>query len=143
MQLRTPHQPKTLQGFTLVELMIVVAVIGILAAIALPAYNQYVRQARRVDGQSALQQLALAQEKYRANNTEYASGTEALVGVPTTSPEGHYDIEITSNSATGFTAKATAASTSQKADEPVECQTLTLSVSLGQTTTGPNGCWKK
>lgn len=133
---RTPQQ--TQQGFTLIELMIVVAVIAILAAIALPSYTKYVREARRVDGQSALHQLALAQEKFRSTNTAYTLSTSAL-SINTTSPDGHYSLTITAASATSFTAQAQAVTDSQKAD----CDPLWLRVANGVTATGPDGCWKK
>ncbi|GAI02651.1 unnamed protein product, partial [marine sediment metagenome] len=51
------------KGFTLIELMIVVAVIAILAAIAYPSYTRYVYRARRADGQDLLMRIAAAQER--------------------------------------------------------------------------------
>lgn len=66
-------------GFTLMELMIVVAIIGILASIAVPAYSEYVTRGKRSDAKSALLNVQLAQEKYRANNTTY--GTLAQIGI--------------------------------------------------------------
>ena len=52
------------QGFTLIELVIVISLIGILAMIAIPAYNDSVTKARRTDGQSALMDLMVRQERY-------------------------------------------------------------------------------
>ncbi len=66
-------------GFTLIELMITVAVIGILAAIAYPSYTEYVTRSRRADAKAGLLSVQLAQEKYRANNTSY--GTLAQIGI--------------------------------------------------------------
>ena len=60
-------------GFTLIELMIVVALIGILAAIAVPAYQEYARKARRADAKNALIALQLQQEKWRASNIAYSA----------------------------------------------------------------------
>jgi type IV pilus assembly protein PilE len=62
------------KGFTLIELMIVVAVIAIIAAIAYPAYQDYVREARRAEAKSDL--LAISQDlaKYRVTNPSYAGG---------------------------------------------------------------------
>ncbi|KAA1171712.1 prepilin-type N-terminal cleavage/methylation domain-containing protein [Marinobacter salinexigens] len=58
-------------GITLIELMIVVAIIGIIAAIALPSYSRYVENARAADAKSALMSLANAMERYHTQNNTY------------------------------------------------------------------------
>lgn len=124
-------------GFTLIELMIVVAIIGILAAIALPAYQRYVVESRRAEAQAYLMQLSLAQERFRAANITY--GTEANLGafIDTT----HYNFEIDATvplTATAFQLKATALGTQLSRDSA--CSPLTL---RQDGTRGPAGCWKQ
>lgn len=58
-------------GFTLIELMIVVVIVAILAAIALPSFQASIRKSRRADAHAFLQAAQLAQEKFRLNNTTY------------------------------------------------------------------------
>jgi type IV pilus assembly protein PilE len=71
------------QGFTLIELMIVVAIIGIIAAIAYPSYTEYVERARRTDAQGALMGLAAAMERHRtANGTYENAGADGDTGAP-------------------------------------------------------------
>jgi len=120
-------------GFTLIELMIAVAIIGILSAIALPSYQQYVRQARRSDGQALLLDMQGKQEKWRINNTTYGSLAE-IGGTPTSS---YYDFTVTGNSVTAYTLAATAKS-SQATD--TGCATLTINEASVKT---PAACWKK
>ncbi|MBE0617913.1 MAG: prepilin-type N-terminal cleavage/methylation domain-containing protein, partial [Proteobacteria bacterium] len=61
-------------GFTLVELMIVVAILGILAAIAVPMYRGYVTTAKRAEAKSNLETIRLLQEQYYADHREYVEG---------------------------------------------------------------------
>jgi len=107
---------KNSSGFTLIELMIVVAIIGIIAAIAYPSYVQYVERARRSDAQGALMGLAGAMERHRATNGTYenaAAGPSDTGGpriYPTESPiDGSakfYDLTIQSANAVSFTLQA-------------------------------------
>lgn len=92
-------------GFTLIELIIVVAIIGILASIAYPAYLNYIRESRRADARAGLSEVRLVQEKWRANNVQY--GDNGSLGYPKNSPSGYYQINITANGPTTFSAAAT------------------------------------
>lgn len=79
------------RGFTLIELVIVVSLIGILAMIAIPAYNDSVTKARRSDGQSALMDLMTRQERYFTERNTYTTSLDDL-GVSSSSPEGFYTL---------------------------------------------------
>lgn len=130
------------RAVTLIELMIVVTIIAILASIAIPAYSRYVREARRVDAQTALSNLQLAQEKHKYSNTNYASAL-TTVGLTSTSPEGYYTITITAANATGYTATATAVSGSSQAAD-TGCTTITMTVAAGGVANfSPSTCFKK
>mgnify|MGYP003392402640 CR=1 FL=1 len=123
------------KGFTLVELMIVVAIVGILAGIAYPSYQGSVMKSRRADAQGALLGFANAMERYFTEGNTYlgAAGTDATpldTGSPriysATSPVGggtaYYNLTISAATASSYTLSATRTG-AQATDE---CGTLTL-----------------
>ena len=96
--------PCAAQGWSLTELLMVMAILGILSALALPAYQQQQRQVRRGDGRAALQQLQFDQARHRNQHDRFAS-TLAELGWEL-SPQGHYRLQLTEASADGYTAEA-------------------------------------
>ena len=126
--------PSHRRGFTLIELMIVVAVIGILATIAYPSYQDYVRKARRIDAQGVMLDIQLQQEKYRVNHVSYGSLTD--LG---SFPSDYYTFAISGNTASAYTITATAKSgTSQASD--TGCTSMAVNQASAKT---PDSCWKK
>lgn len=122
------------KGFTLIEVMIVVAIIGILAAIAYPSYDEYVKRGNRTEGQAFLQDVAARQERYFSQNNEYAD-TAAKLNVSTGSETGKYTLSIATSD--GYTLTAT-----QQFND-TKCGNLTLNA-LG--VKGADGsvdeCWR-
>lgn len=128
-----------MRGVTLLELMAVVAIIGILAAIAVPSYRNYVMRAQRTDAMSALLRVAAAQEKFYLQNNQYTDDLDAL-GIPGTE-NGWYDLAIDNTDvARDFTVTATAASGgAQESDS--HCATFSLT-STGVKTATNTDCWR-
>lgn len=120
------------RGVTLVELMIAVAIVGILAAIAYPSYRNQVMRSTRTEGRVALEQRALQLEKCF---TRYMAYNSALCVVPAgDTSDGHYRITVARNETT-FTLTATAIG-SQALD--AACAALTLN---DAGTRQPAACW--
>ena len=86
----------TMRGFTLVELMIVVVILSIIAAVAYPSYKEHVRKARRTDAKAMLMQVAQQQERWFTRKHTYAPDLSALGFVNDTEPseDGHYNVSI-------------------------------------------------
>ena len=136
---------KPQQGFSLIELMIVVAVIGILAAVAYPAYQDYVIRSKRGDAMNALASIRIEQEKYRANNATYAT-TSQLYGVASVdSPDGYWTVSVngTPSAPSGSSYFATA---TPKAHTDTDCGTFVVSRN-GPVYTGTGvadkDCWER
>lgn len=130
------------QGFTLIELMIVVAIVGILAAIAYPSYQEQVRQSRRADAQAVLLESAQFMERFFTVNSTYA-GAALPTGLQQSPKDGgtaRYNLTIPAQTASTFTLQATP----QVADP--NCGNLTITqagIKGASGTLGADGCWKR
>lgn len=128
-------------GITLLELMIVVAIIGILAGIAYPSYQSSVLKSRRAEAHTDLFALKLAMEKARGNCATYASGFGtggcASSQVNYTANSSYYTLSISGASSSDYTLTATA--TGAQASD-TDCATITLTRDGTQGGTTGN-CW--
>ncbi len=132
---------KRAQGFTLIELMIVVAIIAIISAIAYPSYQDSVRKATRSDGLDTIADTAGRLERCYTTYGSYnnPSCTGVLNGATIASQRLHYNIVIASTPST-YTLTATAVSATQLKD--TNCQQFVLT-NTGMKTSLPAGntCW--
>ncbi len=127
------------RGFTLIELMIVLAIAALLLGIALPSYNDSVRRGRRSDAADVVTGVMHAQERWRGVNPQYSDSLTSL-NQPSVSLGGYYSIALSGDSGTGYTLTATAVSTKSQARD-TGCTTLTVTVTNGNPTYGPSSCW--
>jgi type IV pilus assembly protein PilE len=146
------HQAKIVKtrGFTLIELMIVVAIAAVLAAVAFPSFQGQIRKSRRAEAVSTLSQIQQAQERWRANCTTYASNIASAPaanctgGLGVAAPAGaRYNYpNPTGVSGTTYTITATAIAGSSQASD-TGCTVITTAVASGVATNTPTQCWSR
>ncbi|MBV8621762.1 MAG: prepilin-type N-terminal cleavage/methylation domain-containing protein [Curvibacter sp.] len=151
--------PKRLYGFTLIELMIALAIVAILAAIALPAYKQQIMKSRRTDAITALMDMAAREERWYSTNNSYtgypspatsllnlgyASTVNGGVLVPSTT-NATYLITVTAAGSSSYNLTATP----QGNQVNDACGTYSLTQVGAQGNTPPTGvtlpsdCWRR
>ena len=146
------------KGFTLIELTIVLGVIAILVALAMPSFQDALRKSRRSDAIDSILGLQLAQERWRANHTTYGqlgnpydplTFPQTFLGPdPLDSTDEHYELDITVFTATNYTIVATA-----QGDQANDyCGNFVLTNALGVITktnpgspaaSNPELCWRE
>ena len=131
---------KNNKGFTLIELMIVVAIIGVLGAIAYPSYDSYMKKSRRSDAKVALSEMADKQERFYLQNNTYTANAANVGGTGTA--ENYYLLSIDGADVNGFTLRATAVAGGPQAGDNTtnngDCTVMTLSAAGAKT---PVACW--
>lgn len=128
------------RGFTLIELMIVVAVVAILATIALPSYNEHVRKTRRAQAKADMLEIAQMLERRFTTNRSYAGFDGSAFNQSPRTGDARYSIAIDPLTATTYTITSTALG-GQAADK---CGNLGLTHQGGKTASGSlgaTGCW--
>lgn len=146
-------------GFTLIEVMITLALMGTLASIAMPSFTSQVRASRRAEAISALSQMQQAQERFRAHCPCYAASLTAVTGCPATDCATTNGLALTLGSAryaysmptpptaaapNTYTIRATAQG-SQSGDRAAgtSCGQLEIRVANGVPVNDPPACWRQ
>lgn len=132
---------KYMRGVTLLELMIVVVLISIMAAVAYPNYRQYAARAKRTEAKAMLLEIAAAQERYYLQNSTYGTLAELGYDDPYVSDTGTYQVTIPNPpDASNYTARATY----QKADDELgKCGWFEIDGRGDKTSDPYTDCWTR
>ncbi|MBV1889074.1 MAG: type IV pilin protein [Proteobacteria bacterium] len=114
------NNSRSIRGFTLIELMIVLAIVALLASVGYPAYQESIQKSRRADAKIALVKAAASEERWFTTNNAYTSNASNVGGA--LSPEGFYDVTvIASTLAYALTVTANGAQL-----DDTDCRTFTI-----------------
>jgi type IV pilus assembly protein PilE len=140
------------RGFSLIELMVVLAVFAILSTIAVGSYRRYSLRATRTEGRLALLAVQVAQEKYFLQNNTYAQDIATVIAAPPAglgvssinasgvTTGGNYTLSFPAATATTYTLQAVA--TGHQTDDTAACLTFTINEQGTRTPADSSGCWR-
>lgn len=131
-------------GFTLIELMVAVAIVGVLSMLAYPSYTQYVLRTHRATAAACLQELALQMERRLTIQMAYNSPTTLPVAACVAANQARYTFSFSSNQPTATTYSIQAVPAGAQAPDNL-CGTLSLDQSGARAKTGTadvQSCWK-
>jgi type IV pilus assembly protein PilE len=134
-------------GFTLIELMITVAIVAILAAVAMPSYSSYVLRSHRADALATLAQDQAIMERCYAQSFKYESTCASLPAFPHNSPQGYYQITLPAANITTTTYKLIATAIGSQIKD-TSCASMALDQANQRTALDTGGvsqpsCWSK
>jgi type IV pilus assembly protein PilE len=140
------------RGFTLVELMVVVAIVAILASISVASYRRYVLRANRTEARIALLSIQAGQEKFFLQNNTYATDIATLIADPPAglglnltaggvTPSGLYTVSFAVATPTQYTVRAAPTAGSSQAKD-TDCPLFTITDAGLRTPVDSSGCWK-
>lgn len=127
------------RGITLIEMMIVIAILGILVAVAYPSYSRHVQRSNRSEGMNELVRIANMQEQFFADSRRYAADLTELgfPGAVFTTENGLYQIRVSAAAARTFTLTAVA----QGVQATDVCATMSIN-QAGAKTASAQDCWR-
>jgi len=135
-------------GFTLIEMMVTVAIVAVLASIAYPSYRKQIQRSNRAEARVALMQIQVAQEKFFLQHNRYADTSEMSpaptatppgLGIAAITPAGHYDIVLRRPTTTTYEAEATPRG--PQADD-ASCALFRVNQTGTRYPATTSGCWK-
>jgi len=143
-----PARSYRIDGFTFIEIIVVLAIVAIIAAFALPSYRDATLRAGRADGKAALMQVASDQERFYSNNFTYSTNAVPLATTPAaslTSRDGNYVVTVAA-CAGGAIANCFVASAAPQGSQAADaCGTLTIDQLGVRTASGGTveDCWER
>ena len=131
---------RKIRGVTLLELLIVMVIVGIMAAVAYPSYRDYITRAKRTEAKTLLLEIAQNEERFYLQNNRYGDMGDLGYSDPKITDTESYSVTITANDANNFSATATY----QKSDaEASKCDTFSIDGRGNKTSAPYTDCWTR